>query len=432
MIERYSREEIKRIWSLENKFRTWLKIEILASEAQSELGIVPKEALREIRDRADFNLERIAQIESEVHHDVIAFLTSVNEYVGEPGRFIHYGLTSSDVVDTALAVNLSESLTIILTQCDRLIEVLKNKALEYKDTPCIGRSHGVHAEPTTFGLKMALFHQAMLRGKSRILSAQENIKVGKLSGAVGTFSHTDPFVEEYVCKNLGLKPALVATQVIQRDRHAEVLSAIGIMASSLDQLATEIRALQKTEVREVEEPFREGQKGSSAMPHKRNPILCERISGLSRILRSNVQAGMENVALWHERDISHSSVERVILPDSTTLLDYLMDKMIFIVENLHVYPDNMALNLEKTRGLIYSQKLLLKLIETGFSREDSYKIVQENAMRVWQDTTLHFKTEMAGDKRVIEKIDKKDLDRIFDVKPYLERIDWIFKRAGLL
>lgn len=432
MIERYSRHEMSQLWELEYKFSKWLEIEIYASEAQAELGLIPPEDLTIIKEKANFDLNRIAEIEAEVHHDVIAFLTSVNEFVGDSGRYIHYGLTSSDIGDTALAATIRDSLSILIDQAHKLAQALAEKARMYKKTPCIGRSHGVHAEPTTFGLKMALFYQGILRGIKRLENAQQNIAVGKLSGAVGTFSNIDPYVEEYVCSKMGLAPASVATQVLQRDRHAEVLSAIGIMSSTLDQLATEIRALQKSEVREVEEPFQRGQKGSSAMPHKRNPILCERISGLARILRSNVQAGFEDVALWHERDISHSSVERVIMPDSTILLDYLLEKMHFIISNLHVYPENMMQNINKTRGLIFSQKLLLHLVQTGLSREDAYTIVQDNAMRVWQNQDLILKEEVRQDNRANNRLPIEELDEIFALEPYLEKVDFIFARAGLL
>jgi adenylosuccinate lyase len=431
VIDRYSRPEISKLWSLENKFQTWLEIEILACEAQAELGIIPQADLKEIKTKARFDLNRIAAIEAEVHHDVIAFLTSVNEFVGEPGRFIHFGLTSSDIGDTALTLTIKRSLDIILSQAERLQNALKTKSLQYKKTPCIGRSHGIHAEPTTFGLKLALFYEAIGRAIARLKAARKNISVGKLSGAVGTFSNIDPFVEEYVCAKLGLKPALIATQVIQRDRHAEVMSAIAIFGATLDQLATEIRSLQKTEVREVEEPFRKGQKGSSAMPHKRNPILCERISGLARVLKSNLQAALENVTLWHERDISHSSVERVILPDSTILLDYLIDKMVFIIENLHVYPQVMEQNINRTRGLIFSQKLLLLLVESGLTREEAYTIIQDNAMRVWQDNSRNLRDEISIEVRVKGKITPKKLDEVFDIAPYLSKVDWIFERAGI-
>lgn len=431
MIERYSRPEMTQLWTLENKFKTWLDIEIYACEAQKELGNIPQKDLEQIQNKADFNVDRILEIESEVHHDVIAFLTNVNEYVGESGRYIHYGLTSSDIGDTALSAITRQSLGLILQQTEKLKDALVEKARKYKYTPCMGRSHGVHAEPTTFGMKMALFVQSMERSIERLQHAKKGISVGKLSGAVGTFSNVDPFVEEYVCKKMDLKPAKIATQVIQRDRHAEVMSALAILSSSLDQLATEIRALQKTEVREVEEPFQKGQKGSSAMPHKRNPILCERISGLSRVLRSNLQAALENVALWHERDISHSSVERVILPDSTILLDYLLEKMIFIIKNLHVYPENMRNNIDKTRGLIFSQKLLLKIIDKGFSREESYKIVQDNAMRVWQFSEYNLKDEIKKEERLAGKISDKEIEEIFDIDPYLSKVDYLFTRAGL-
>lgn len=430
MIERYSREEIRKIWELENKFRIWLDIEIAACEANAELGIIPEEDLKIIKEKADFKLERIHEIEAEVHHDVIAFLTSVAEHVGEPSRFIHYGLTSSDIGDTALCIQMKQAGEILIKDVDILLEALKEKALEYKYTPAMGRSHGVHAEPTTFGAKMLLYYEAFKRNRERLVRAVENISFGKLSGAVGTFSNIDPQIEEKVCAKVGLKADPVSTQVIQRDRHAEYLSAIAITASTLDQLAVELRHLQRTEVRETEEPFQRGQKGSSAMPHKRNPILCERVSGLSRVIKSNLITGLENVTLWHERDISHSSAERVILPDSTVALDYILDKMIFVIKNLHVYPENMTDNINRTGGLFFSQSLLLALIEKGISREDAYKIVQDNAMRTWaKEGSL--KELVSKDDSVKNLLSQEEIDNIFNIEKYLSNIDVIFKKAGL-
>ncbi len=430
MIERYSREEIARIWDLENKFRIWLDIEIAVCEIYAERGMIPKEDLAIIKEKADFDLDRILEIENEVHHDVIAFLTAVNEKVGPAGRHIHYGLTSSDIGDTALSIQLKQSGEILLKDIKILLEALKTRSLEHRNTPCMGRSHGVHAEPTTFGVKMALYYEAFKRSHKRLSTAIENISFGKLSGAVGTFSNIDPDIEEDVCNRLGLKPDPVSTQVIQRDRHAEFMSAVAITAGTLDQLATEIRHLQRTEVREIEEPFQKGQKGSSAMPHKRNPILCERVTGLSRVIKANVNVALDNITLWHERDISHSSAERVIFPDSTIALDYLLHRMIFIISNLHVYPENMMENINRTGGLFYSQSLLLKLIEKGMSREDAYKLVQEKAMRVWKkEGTL--RELMEKDPEVTAKVSKKEFDVIFDLQRYLKNIDAIYKKAEI-
>ncbi|MDY6932664.1 MAG: adenylosuccinate lyase [Spirochaetota bacterium] len=430
MIERYSREEIATIWSLENKFRIWLDIEIAACEAWAELGIIPQEDLITIKEKAAFNVNRIIEIEAEVHHDVIAFLTSVAENVGPSSRYIHYGLTSSDIGDTALSIQLKQSGEIILKGIDALITELKNCAITYKNTPCIGRSHGVHAEPTTFGLKIALYFDEFRRNRERLLRSIENISIGKLSGAVGTFSNIPPPIESYVCQKFGLKPAPVSTQIIQRDRHAEFMAAIAIAAGSLDKLATEIRHLQKTEVREVEEPFQKGQKGSSAMPHKRNPILCERVSGLCRVIKSNMNVALDNITLWHERDISHSSAERVILPDSTIALDYLIHRMIFIIKNLHVYPDSMLENLNRTGGLFFSQSLLLKLVENGLTREESYKLVQRIAMRVW-DRENNLQELAKREKSIMQKLSEDEFSEIFSIDKYLTNIDYIFKRVGL-
>ncbi len=430
MIERYSREEISNIWTLENKFRIWLDVEIAACEAMAEKGIVPEEDLKTIKEKADFNLERILEIEAEVHHDVIAFLTCVGEYVGPSSRYIHFGLTSSDIGDTALCIQMKQSGAILLMGLANLIEKIKKQAISYKNTPCIGRSHGVHAEPTTFGLKLALYYQEFMRNKERLSRAIENISFGKLSGAVGTFSNIDPEIEDIVCKKLGLKPAPVSTQIIQRDRHAEFMAAIAITAGSLDKLATEIRHLQKTETREVEEPFRSGQKGSSAMPHKRNPILCENISGLSRVIKSNLIPALDNMTLWHERDISHSSAERIILPDSTIALDYILYRMTFVIENLHVYPNAMTKNLKASGELFNSQSLLLKLIEKDLSREASYKVVQDIAMRVWSGEGS-LKELALKDETITGKLTEDEILELFDIDRYFKNIDYIFKRAGL-
>ncbi len=431
MIERYSRPEMAGIWELENKFRIWLDIEIAACEAWAETGFIPAEDLRTIKEKADFDVNRILEIENEVHHDVIAFLTAVGEKVGPASRYIHYGLTSSDIGDTALSIQMGRAGEVILKGLDRLIKALGDRALEYKDTPCMGRSHGVHAEPTTFGLKMALYHAEFHRDRERIVRAMENISYGKMSGAVGTFSNIAPEMEERVLSRLGLKADPIATQVIQRDRHAEYMAALAITAGTLDKLATEIRHLQRTEVREVEEPFQKGQKGSSAMPHKRNPILSERVSGLSRVIKANLNVALENMTLWHERDISHSSAERVVLPDSTMALDYLLHRMIFIIENLLVYPRSMAENIEKTGGLFYSQSLMLKLVEKGMTREDAYALVQSLAMRVWaREGTL--KELILADPAATGLLEVKEIDEIFTLSRYLNNIDFIFRRVGLL
>ncbi|MGV7930942.1 MAG: adenylosuccinate lyase [Spirochaetota bacterium] len=430
MIDRYSRSEIAGIWTLENKFRIWLDIEIAACEANARLGLIPEDDLATIREKADFNVDRILEIENQVHHDVIAFLTCVGEHVGPASRFIHYGLTSSDIVDTALSIQMKQSGEIILKGIETLIEKLRDLALKHRKTPCMGRSHGVHAEPTTFGMKMALYFKEFQRNRDRLITAIDNAAYGKLSGAVGTYSNIDPEVERYVCEKMGLKAEPVATQIIQRDRHAEFMAALAITAGSLDKLATEIRHLQRTEVREVEEPFQKGQKGSSAMPHKRNPILAERVSGLSRVIKANMNVALDDMTLWHERDISHSSAERVILPDSTVALDYIIHRMIFILDGLIVYPDAMKENLERTGGLFYSQALLLKLVEKGASREDAYALVQDIAMRVWKkEGTLR---ELAGrDAGIGALLGARELDAIFDISGYLKNIDYVFKNAGL-
>lgn len=430
MIDRYSRREIASIWELERKFRIWLDIELAVCEVQAEQGLIPPDELAQIKERASFTVERILEIESQVHHDVIAFLTAVSENVGQASRYIHYGLTSSDIVDTALSIQLREAGAIILSGIDRLIEVLKNLALRYRHTPCMGRSHGVHAEPTTFGVKMALYYEEFKRNRERFQRAVDAISYGKFSGAVGTYSNISPEIERRVCEKLGLKPDPISTQVIQRDRHAEYMAALAICAGSLDKLATEIRHLQRTEVREAEEPFQKGQKGSSAMPHKRNPILCERVSGIARVIKANMQVALDNMTLWHERDISHSSAERIILPDSTIALDYLIHRMIFILENLHVYPERMMENIESSGGLFYSQSLLLKLVETGMSREEAYRIVQDLAMRVWKrEGTLRELAEASP--QISSCLTKKDLDVVFDMNRFLANIEYIYAKIGL-
>lgn len=430
MIERYSRKKITDIWTLENKFQIWLSIEIAACEVQASHGLIPDKDLLTIKKNASFTVKRINEIEAEIHHDVIAFLTALAENVGPASRYIHYGLTSSDIVDTALSLQMKQAGGIIINDIDILLIALKKLAIEHKKTPCMGRSHGVHAEPTTFGLKIALYYMEFQRNRERIIRAIDNISYGKLSGAVGTFSNISPEIEKQVCEKLGLKPAPISTQIIQRDRHAEYISALAICAASLDKLATEFRHLQRTEVRESEEPFQKGQKGSSAMPHKRNPILCERISGLARVIKGNINPALDNMTLWHERDISHSSAERVIIPDSTITLDYILDKMTFIVENLHVYPENMMENINKTGGLFYSQSLLLLLIEKGMSRENAYSVVQDIAMRVWEKKGT-LKELALGDEKISGITDHKEIENLFDLHKYFINVDYIFKRAGI-
>jgi len=416
------------IWSQENKYQKWLDVEMLACEAMHKLGKIPKKALKNIKDKVSINVNRIEEIERTTKHDVIAFLTSLTEKVGDDGRFIHMGMTSSDVLDTAFAAQLKEAAEILLEDIDKLLTVLKRRALENKDTLMIGRSHGIHAEPITFGLKMALWYQEMKRNKQRLLQAKESVSVGKISGAVGTFSFIDPFVEEYVCGKLGLKPAPVSSQIVQRDRHAEFFTTLAIIASSLDKFAQEIRLLQRTEVREAEEYFSPGQKGSSAMPHKRNPILSENLSGLARLVRSYAVASLEDIALWHERDISHSSVERVIGPDATIALDFMLHRFTNMMDKLVIYPERMLYNLNMTHGVIFSQMVLLSLIDKGITREDAYAIVQNNAMKSWQEG-LEFKDLLEKDSTVTQYLKKKELTAIFDVKNFLKNLNFIFTRV---
>jgi adenylosuccinate lyase len=414
------------VWSQENKYRKWLLVETLACEAWAKLGKVPPGALSNIKKKADFDPERIDEIEREVKHDVIAFLTNVAEYVGPDSRFIHIGLTSSDVLDTALAIQMKEAADIIIKDIEDLLLVLEARAYEHKHTVMIGRSHGIHAEPVTFGLKMALWYDEMKRNLRRVEEARDIAAYGKVSGAVGTFANIDPFVEEYVCKKAGLKPAPVSTQVLQRDRHAQYMSALALVASSLDKFSIEIRHLQRTEVYEAEEYFSKGQKGSSAMPHKRNPIASENISGLARVIRGNMVAAYENITLWHERDISHSSVERVILPDSTILVDYMLKRFTGVIKNLLVYPENMLANLNKMKGLVNSQRVLLALVDKGTSREDAYRIVQKNAMQVWE-AGKDFKTLLMKDKDV--KLTREELEDCFSLEYHTKNVDTIFRRV---
>jgi adenylosuccinate lyase len=428
LIPRYTRAEIGRIWSEENRFRTWLKVEIAATETLAEAGIVPKPAARAIRELADFRLDRIREIEAEVRHDVIAFTTAVAEFVGPESRWFHYGLTSNDVVDTAQALLIKEASEIIAADLRDLSDVLKRRAFEFKDTPMIGRTHGIHAEPITFGFKLANWYSETQRNIERFDRASEDMRVGKFSGAVGTFAHLTPELEEKMCARLGLKAAAISSQVIQRDRHANYLATLAVIACTLDKIATEIRHLQRTEVREAEEYFSEKQKGSSAMPHKRNPVTCEQISGLARVVRSNAQAGFENVALWHERDISHSSVERVILPDSTTLTDYMLAKTTNLLSTMFVYPERMKANLDSTGGLVFSGQLLLDLVEQGVSREDAYRIVQSHAMRAWKEG-LNFREQVMRDKNITGRVPAKAIQKAFDLKRQLRNIDAIFARV---
>lgn len=430
MIERYTRPEMGAIWQDENKYRIWLEIETLAVEAQAEQGIVPKEAAQAVREKGNFDVARVLEIEETTKHDVIAFLTNVAEYVGEPSRYVHLGMTSSDVLDTCLAVQMKQAGEILLKDLESLRDVLARRAKEFKYTITIGRSHGIHAEPTTFGLKLALWHQETERNIERMKRAIDVIAYGQISGAVGTFEHLSPQVEEYVCERLGLKPDPVSTQVIQRDRHAEYMAVLGVVAATLEQFATEIRHLQRTEVLEAEEYFSQGQKGSSAMPHKRNPIISERICGMARVVRSNALAAMENVALWHERDISHSSVERIICPDSTIALDYMLGKMIDMIDRLLVYPENMKKNLEITSGLHFSQTVLLELAKRGISREEAYALVQRNAMEVWR-TRENFADVLKRDADLTKLIAPEEIDEICDLQKSIRNVDYIFERCGL-
>ena len=428
MIERYSRPEMTHIWTAENRFRIWLEIETLACEAQAELGVIPKEVVPVIRAKGNFDIARIDAIELEVKHDVIAFLTSVAEYVGPEARFIHQGMTSSDVLDTCLSMQLVQAADELLADLDMVLESLKKRALEHKDTVCIGRSHGIHAEPVTFGLKLASFYAEMQRNRVRLAAARENIATGAISGAVGTFANIDPYVEEYVCAKMGLKPEPVSTQVIPRDRHAEFFCALALVASSMERIAVEIRHLQRTEVLEAEEFFSKGQKGSSAMPHKRNPILSENLTGQARYIRSLCIPALENVALWHERDISHSSVERYIAPDATVALDFSLRRLNGLISNLVVYPENMLRNLNQMKGLVFSQKILLDLTQAGVSREDSYRLVQRNAMKVWEQGA-DFQTELLADQEVVGALGETKIRESFDLSYHLKHVDTIFKRV---
>lgn len=430
MIDRYTHPEMGNIWTLENEFRTMLKVEILACEAMNKLGIVPDEALKDIQTKADFRLDRIKEIEAVTNHDVIAFLTNVAEYVGDASKYIHKGLTSSDVKDTALCYMTVQSADLIMRHLVNFHEILRRRAVEFKYTVMIGRTHGIHAEPMTFGMKFLLWSAEIERNIERLKQAREMMAVGKLSGAVGTYSNIDPFVEKYVCEKLELTPVRLATQVIQRDRHAHFMTTLAIIGSSLDKMATEIRNLQRTDIREAEEYFAPGQKGSSAMPHKRNPITCEKVSGMARLLRGYAVAALEDVTLWHERDISHSSVERVILPDATIALDHMLRKFSNIIDKLLVYPDAMIANMNKTGGLIFSQNLLIALVTKGVLREDAYKWVQRNAMARWLQGA-DFKTNVEADPDIKKYLTDEEVEHCFDPKPMLRHVDEIFARFGL-
>ena len=430
MIERYTLPAMGAIWSEKNKLNNWLRIEVAACEAWAKLGKIPAEAVQVIQEKAHFEVERIQEIEAEVHHDVIAFLTNVGEYVGDESKYIHLGMTSSDILDTGLAMQMRDSVDLILEKLGKLKIIIAKLAKQYKYTLCIGRTHGVHGEPTTFGLKMAMWYSETERNIDRLNQAREVIAYGAISGAVGNFAHLDPQIEEYVCAKMGLKCCPVSTQVIQRDRHAQLMTTMAVIASSLEKMATEIRNLQRTEILEAEEPFQKGQKGSSAMPHKRNPMMSERVAGLSRVIRGNAVAALENVALWHERDLTHSSVERVIIPDSCILLDYILQKFIGVVEGLVIYEDNMACNINKTLGLVFSQQLMLALVGKDMLREEAYKMVQTLAMQSWTEK-IDFKELVLQDETIMNWLSAAEIDQIFDFGVYTANVDYIFKRCGL-
>jgi adenylosuccinate lyase len=430
MINRYTYPEMGRIWTEENEFQTILKVEIHAAEIMGELGQIPAEAVPVIRERAKFSMKRLREIEEETHHDILAFLQTVAENVGDEAKYIHKGLTSTDVKDTALGSMMKEACDIILEDLEKFRQVLRRRAAEHKNTVMIGRTHGIHAEPITLGLKFALWLDETERNIERMKRAQETVAVGKVSGAVGTYANIDPAVEAYICEKMGIKPAKLATQVIQRDRHAELMTTLAVVASSLDKFATEVRNLQRTDIREVEEYFAPGQKGSSAMPHKRNPITCERVAGLARVVRGNAVAALENVSLWHERDITHSSVERIILPDSFALVDYMLKKFTNIVDKLLVYPETMQANIEKTGGLIFSQRILLALVGKGAVREDAYRWVQRNAMAKWMEGA-DFKTNVTKDEDIRRYLTEADIEAAFEYTYYLRHVDTIMERFGL-
>ncbi len=428
MISRYTRPVMGSIWESENRYAKWLEVEVAACEAMAEEGVIPKDAFKNIKEKAAFSVERILEIEEETKHDIIAFLTNVAEYVGPDSRYIHLGLTSSDILDTSFALLLKEAMDLIIQDVKEFMEVIKKRAFEHKSTVMIGRSHGIHAEPITFGLKLTVWYAEMKRNMKRLIEARDVISYGKLSGAVGTFANISPEIEARALKNLGLIPAEISTQIVQRDRHAQYFTSLAIVAGTLEKIAVEIRHLQRTEVLEAEEPFARGQKGSSAMPHKKNPIGCENISGLARLVRSNCLAAMENMALWHERDISHSSVERVIGPDSTVLIDFMLHRLTGIIGGLVVHPDHMSENLKKTRGLIFSQQFLMKLAEKGIERQKAYVMVQRNAMKVWE-TGKGFKELIARDQEIAKYLSKKEIEDMFDLDYHLQHVDDIFERV---
>ncbi|WP_046180189.1 adenylosuccinate lyase [Domibacillus tundrae] len=430
MIERYTRPEMGSIWTEENKFKAWLEVEILACEAWSELGDIPKEDVEKLRANASFDIDRINEIELETRHDVVAFTRAVSETLGEERKWVHYGLTSTDVVDTALSYLLKQANDILRKDIENFIDILRNKAIEHKHTVMMGRTHGVHAEPTTFGLKMALWYEEMKRNLERFNDAADGVQYGKISGAVGTYANIDPFVEKYVCEKLGTKPAPVSTQTLQRDRHAHYMATLALVAASIEKFATEVRGLQKSETREVEEAFAKGQKGSSAMPHKRNPIGSENMVGLARVIRGHMVTAYENVSLWHERDISHSSAERVILPDATIALNYMLNRFGNIIKNLTVFPDNMKRNMDRTLGLIYSQRILLALIDKGMAREAAYDTVQPRAMEAW-DKQVHFRSLVEADETITSKLSPEEIADCFDYNYHIKHVDTIFDRIGL-
>lgn len=430
MISRYTRPEMGAIWADENRYKAWLEVEIVACEAWAKLGVIPEEDVKKIREKASFDVQRILEIEQETRHDVVAFTRAVSETLGEERKWVHYGLTSTDVVDTALSYLLKQANEILERDIKNFIEILKNKAIEHKYTVMMGRTHGVHAEPTTFGLKLGLWYEEMKRNLERFQAAAEGVRVGKISGAVGTFANIDPFIEQYVCEKLGLKPAPISTQTLQRDRHAHYIATLSLIATSIEKFAIEIRGLQKSETREVEEYFAKGQKGSSAMPHKRNPVGSENMSGLARVIRGYMMTAYENVALWHERDISHSSAERIILPDATIALNYMLNRFSNIVKNLTVYPENMKRNMTKTYGLIYSQRVLLSLIDKGMVREEAYDLVQPKAMEAWE-RGVQFRELIENEPRITSVLTQEEIDDCFDYRHHLKHVDTIFSRIGL-
>lgn len=429
MIKRYTRPELERIWSEENKYNIWLQVEIAGAEALSELGQVPKDALAKIKEKAKFNIKKIEEIDKEVHHDVIAFLTCVNESIGPEGRFLHLGMTSADLVDTSFSILLKQAGEEIVSGLESFLETLKNKALEHKNTICIGRTHGVHAEPTTFGLKLLSFYEELSRAKKRFEDATEEVSVGMFSGAVGTYSNIDPQVEYIAVRSLGLRPVPISNQVISRDRHANYLCELALIATLIEKIATEIRHLQRTEVLEVEEPFYENQKGSSSMPHKRNPWRSENLCGLARLVRSYSLSAMENIPLWHERDISHSSVERIVFPDATTVVDFMLSRINEIISNLNVYPENMKENMNKFGGVVFSQSILLAFIDKGLAREEAYKIVQRNALAAWNKKDGDFKKNLLSDKEVLKYLSSKEIEECFNPKKNLKHVNVIFERV---